>query len=177
MSKTLYKRKNIDFSQPFWENRPDRYYLNNVMMNYTRLQEIHDGKINYIPSDYALLINTFEQLYKGVLRELQDLYPDKIKYSDSVYTAGHHFSQYTYQIDKFIPLSDNSEGFNKIKDFLNEIENLYNGARYNIHKSPEEFRTDFRKLERGIYRLSEGLKKEYEKNCITSEEEDDLENW
>ena len=177
MSKTLYKRKEIDFSPSFWEDKGDFSYLHNVMENYHRLMDIHDGKIPYISSDYALLIHTFEQLYKGVLRELQNMYPDKIVCSNSVYTSGHHFSQFAYKINEFIPVSNSNEGFEKVHSYLKDLEYQYNNARYDLRKTPQQFREDFRKLERGIYRFTEGLKIEYDKNYSSEEEEADLEDW
>ena len=174
MSKT-YKHKNPDFSAPCFSG--DNYYLWNVKSNFARLLEIYEGRVSYVPSDFPTLINTFEQLYKGVTKELQALYPDRIKLTEDAYKNGHHFSHYLYIIDKIIPISENRDGFNTIKQQIVSLENLYNPTRYAQHQTIEDFRDAFRKLERGTYRLIEGLKKEMEKSVISEKESDELDLW
>ena len=175
MSK-IYKHKIPDFEAGFF-NDEENYYLWNVKSNFQRLFEIYEGKVSYVPSDYPTLINTFEQLYKGITLELQSLYPEKIKLTKDSYNSGHKFSHYAFVIDRIIPISENKDGFNTIKIQLEQIESAYNVTRYSDHKTVEEFRNDFRRLERGIYRLTEGLKLEYEKNRISDKEDSELELW
>lgn len=69
MSK-IYKHKDIDFNADFFKDRPENSYLYNVACNMSKQIKIHDGIESYVPSDYPTLINTFEQLYKGIAKEL-----------------------------------------------------------------------------------------------------------
>ena len=176
MSK-LYKHKEIDFSAEFFADRPENPYLFNVACNMSKQIKIHDKVESYIPSDYPTLINTFEQLYKGVTKELQMLYPEKIRISEEAYQCGHKFSHYLPVIDRIIPIAENSEAYNKIKKFLEIQEGLYTPTRFEKHQSFEDFQSTFRRLEAAVYRLSEGLKKEISKSIISEEEEEDLKNW
>lgn len=176
MSK-VYKHKDIDFSADFFKDRPENPYLYNVACNMNRLIKIHDSAEDYIPSDYPTLINTFEQLYKGIAKEMQILYPDKIKFSDVSYRSGHQFSHFLPVIDRVIPIAENSEAYNKVKMFLEEQEDLYTPTRYERHQSFDDFQGAFRRLEAAVYRLTEGIKKEISKSTISEEEEKELEGW
>ncbi len=172
-----YKHKDIDFSADFFKDRPENPYLFNVASNMSKQIRIHDREESYIPSDYPTLISTFEQLYKGVTKELQLLYPEKIKLAEVSYQSGHKFSHYLSVINPIIPVAENSEAYNKIKMFLETQEDLYTPTRYEKHQSFEDFQSAFHRLEAAVFRLSEGLKKEISKSTITEEEEEDLKYW
>lgn len=173
-----FKHKDIVFDDNFIKNiSENNYYLQSIPNIYNKLYKIYEGEESYIPEDYHLLILGFEKLYKGICKELQDLYPEKIKFSDIVYTNGHRFSQFTATIDEFIPISNNKEGYQKVVDNLHSIELLFSDSRYEVRKSLEEFSIDFRKFENALYRLKNGLEMEYRKVNIEQSEEEDLENW
>ena len=178
MSKNkTWKLSEISFSLDCFADDSENYYLLNVRDNYPRLKDVYEGKISYIPSDYPLLVNTFEQLYKGVVKELQKMYPSDIKFAESTYTAGHKFSHFAYTVANYIPISTTKEGFKVIKQSLEKIEGSYNGARYADRMTKECFLEDFRKLNKGLYRLIEGLRTEYQKSMISEEEEKELAEW
>lgn len=176
MSK-IYKHKDIDFNADFFKDRPENPYLYNVACNMSKQIKIHDGIESYVPSDYPTLINTFEQLYKGIAKELQLLHPDKIKFTETSYKSGHQFSHFLSVINRFIPVAENTEAYEKVKMFLENQEDLYTPARYENRQSFESFQGAFRRLEAAVYRLSEGLKKEISKSTISEEEEEELEGW
>ena len=174
----MFKHRDISFEcLEDGVTSPDNYYLLSIPRIYSKLYQIFEGNESYIPEDYHLLVLAFEKMYKGVCKELQALHPDKIKFSDIVYTNGHRFSQFAATIDNFIPISGSSDGYQKVVDKLHEIELDFNDTRYTKEKSLEEFRSDYKRFEIALDRFLKVLENEYGKMIESEEEEEDLKNW
>ena len=169
-----FKHKDIVF--PEYIDLEKNYFLYNVLDNFKRLKLIYDGEIEYIYSDYPTLINSFEQLYKGAVKELAK-YHDDCKMSEDNFSIGHRFKQFASIVNHKISLSSSLEGYKKICEYLSELEQNYNSVRYYNHIPFETFQRDFRRFEYQLDRIVRGLEKEYSKFDISSEEEKDLENW
>lgn len=153
----------------------DNNYLKKVDENIFRLRDIYDGKISYISDDYALLIGTFEKLYKGVTQELNKIHhdmPENLEY----HFSRHRFSYFLDYINSHIPLSDSLKGYDQIYDNCCTLENDYTNARYEF-RTKEEFYTAYRKLEYATSKLYNNLSDEIAKNTLTKEDEQDLGYW
>lgn len=173
----MYKDKNTDPVQINTDLFQTNMYLNKNNEIIPRFKAIHDGIIPYCTDDYPLLIQCFERLYKGVCKELQDLYPDKIRLQPSEYIIGHHFTHFISIVNRIIPVSDNKNGYYRILNKCKRLEARYNDARYLDIYTFEDFKQDFKRFELATYRLYNALEKHQEKirNEIAAEE--DLENW
>ena len=177
MSKKPFTHKDISFpDHVFFKNvSRDNYYLQNVADTFPRLYDIYEGKTSYIPQDFPVLVSMYEQLYKGVTKELQKIYPD-IGYSDNVFVFGHHFAAFLKEINRYIPISRTKEGYHKIVNFTRDLEKEYTPSRFSDPKGFPEFRFAYRRFESALYRMQKGLEAEYDK-LITEEEEKDLEDF
>lgn len=171
MSKTSsYKHKVIP------EIEITAHYLQRNVQSHQRLLDIYDGKIAYTADDYPVLINCMERMYKEFYQELREEYPEQLTLKDSDLKAGHHFKAIASKINKIIPLSDSYEGYMIVLEGLHEIENRYNGSRFDDDYTLEDFRSTFRRYETQLRRLALGLEKIQEKS--RSEKEDlEIDQW
>ncbi len=167
--KSSYNHKNIKLHQ--FSN----HYLKRNDESFKILKQVYDGNFPYTSDFYPLLIQNFERLYKGVCYELQQIYPDKIKYRESDYKIGHHFSAFARTINKIIHISDSKDGYYKILNHITVFEAMYTPSRYEdfYDIDIEGFRTIFRRYETQMDRLYTGLHKELSK---VKYEKDDLKN-
>ena len=151
-------------------------YLKRNQESFARFLSIYEGQIAYTSDDYPVLINCMERLYKGICQELQNIYPEKIHLTPFDYKTGHHFIGFMQHIDKIIPIAEDYETKNKAYDFATDIQQRYNGARFEDAYSKTDFDTLFRRYERQTYRLYKGLDKI--KTQIKEEELDtDIDKW
>ncbi len=170
MSKSGYRHKDI----PALKTRNAMLLKNQESLPV--LQKIYDGDVPYTSDFYPMLVNNMERLYKGVTQELQALYPDAIKLSSIQYKEGHHFNQFASIINRYIPLSDDRNGYLTVLDGIREIQNSYNGSRFEDFPDVEEFRKTFRRYETQMNRLYRGLIAQQEK-CRSEQEDEEVELW
>ncbi len=179
-----YQHKNIIF-----DSSVNTYLLKNNE-SFNRLKQIYDQKIPYVSDDYHVLILCFERLYKGVYKELQEMGAPIAYISDNELRYGiknnkgehkhpHFFRVYASNINRIIPLADNTENYCNILSTITEkFQPIYTPSRFEENIPFEEFQKDFRRFETQTYRLYKGLeecKEKYKKPTI--EEIDDYDDW
>ncbi len=161
---------------------PEGLENNNLRRAHTaflRLRDVYDGKIEYMPDDYYILILTFERFYKGVYIELlktDNPSLDENKASQELTGGNHYFNSVLIKIKKFIPIAANKEGEEVVIRNCGEIQKRGTKARFDIEYTLEEFRSDFRRLESSMFRITKGLEDYIEKVKHESMDED-LEYW
>lgn len=154
-----YEHKKIEF--PKWE---DNYFLDNVKDAFPILVSIYDGKIPYVRCvAYPTLINMYEQLCKGVCKELSALHKDELKLPEDMYEKGHRFRVFADTIDDYIPIAASKDGYSTVIYNIRRMEQMYNTTRYSGDATFEEFQSDFRRFENQLFRMMNGLAIEYEK--------------
>lgn len=169
--KSSYNHKNIKLHQ--FSN----HYLQRNDESFKILKQVYNGNFPYTSDFYPLLIQNFERLYKGVCYELQKLHPKNIKFKISDYSAGHHFSAFAREVNKYIYLSGSKEGYYTILNQITKLESQYTPSRYEDNYDIEEFRAIFRRYEIQMDRLYTGLHKEISKVKYEKDDLKDLEIW
>lgn len=156
MSKTNkpYCRKNVPLNKYNGRNM----YLRNTEMMYKRLTDIFEGKIPYDSiCDYQIMISAYENLYKGMTRELSHHPACRINIAEVDYIKGHNFHVFASHINKIIPLADDYTQWKSVYDNCKCLESRYTPSQFESLYDFEEFKTAYRRFETQLNRCYKGL--------------------
>lgn len=173
-TKFRYNHKDVKLPEDI-----DSIYLGRAFTAFERLKDVYDGITPYIPDDYYILVLTFERFYKGVYIELlktDDPELDENKTAQELTGSNHYFNSILVKIKNFIPIAANKEGEDVVLKNCYEIQKRGTAARFSTEFTVEEFRSDFRRLETSMARITKGLEDYLEKVKHEAMDED-LEYW
>lgn len=156
-------------------------YLDHAAAAWTRLIMVAEGKIPYIPDDFAALINTLERFYKGFLKTMADLtdyklpqYPKSSSDPEFFLKKDHYLKGFVCEIEAhFFNISPayTSEDKRRHYMFLIDLQKEYTKARYSSEPSQEEFLQVFNFVKMQKEKIEEYLEKTFLK-----EQEEEFEN-
>lgn len=156
-------------------------YLDHARAAWQRLEMVAEGKIPYIPDDFAALINTLERFYKGFLKTMSDLtdyelpkYPKASNDPEFFLKKDHYLKGLVCEIEKhFINISPayTKEDKKRHYMFLIDLQKEYTKARYSTEPSVDEFLQVFK-----FAKLQKETVEEYLEKTFLREEEEEFEN-
>ena len=149
-----YKHKNIPLNKFNGRNS----YLRNTERMYKRLTDIFEEKIPYDSiCDYQIMISAYENLYKGIVKELSNHPGCNINIEEKDYTKGHRFHKFAYNINKIIPLADDYMQWRSVYNNCRCLGNRYTPSRFEKLYSFDEFKTAYMRFETQLNRCYKGL--------------------
>lgn len=169
-----YKHKNIPLNKFNGRNS----YLRNAESMYKRLTDIFEEKIPYDSvCDYPVMISAYENLYKGMAKELSNHSEYNIDIEEAFYTKGHRFREFAYHINRVIPLADDYMQWRSVYDNCKNLESRYTPARFENLYSFDEFKTAYRRFETQMNRCYKGLEQIDKTPLVPNIEEDITEDY
>lgn len=169
-----YKHKNIPLNKFNGRNS----YLRNTEMMYQRLTDIFEEKIPYNPiCDYQIMISAYENLYKGMARELSNHPGCNLNIEEGAYTKGHRFREFASGVNKIIPLADDYMQWQSVFNNCKSLESRYTPARFESLYSFDEFKTAYRRFETQMNRCYKGLEQIDKASPVPSIEEDATDDY
>lgn len=147
-------------------------------MIYRRLTDVFEGKIPYNSvCDYPVMISAYENLYKGMVRELSSHPEYNINIPEEKYIKGHRFHNFASCTNRIIPLADDLMQWRFVYGNCKTLEDRYTPARFESLYDFEEFKTAYRRFEVQLNRCYKGLEQIDKMPPVSSMEEDAAEDY
>lgn len=136
---------NMDVKNPFGTTTFSNRFLIHEEDSFPLLQAIYRGKAPFTSDAYSMLANTMERFYKGILLELQLMYPDKVVVPNDL-NSTHRFTHIIAQVNKHLPISNSKEGVKRIVANCDRIGEGYTRSRYHEMYEKPDFDKDFQRF-------------------------------
>lgn len=114
---------------PFGDTEFCNLYTYHAEDSYKQLKLIYNKKIAFCSDNYAMLANTFERMYKGIIEEYINICPEYVPTAGMMDTHQLHLLAQEVHVNIF-PIINNKETYPFLLDKLEAISKGYTHSRY-----------------------------------------------
>ena len=157
-----YLVRNMDIKNPFGNTKLSNLFIIHEEDSYPLLKAVYEGTAPYTSDAYGMLSNSLERLYKGILLELQQIYPEEIVIPRDIEKT-HTYTRIAIQINKYLPISKTRDGCMVIFNHLDKIAEGYTSSRYRAIYEKTDFDKAYRRYNSQRERLLMALDAERSK--------------
>jgi len=125
ISKRSYEQE--IFCNPFGKGEFQNLFTNHAEESFKFLKGVRDKRYPYVSDFYAMVVNTMERFYKGIVTEYADNNPG-FKYNESVMYS-HRLDLIAAEVNEIFPIID-SDRYEFLVSKLEDFSIGYTGSRY-----------------------------------------------